>query len=216
MSPEQADGQPLDHRSDLFSLGSVLYFMATGHPPFRADRPMAVLKRTCHDPHRPAWQCNAEIPDALSEIIDRLLEKKPASRFAGAADLGRVLAGVLSEVQQGRIGRRARLRGGRRHWVTVFGVVSVVSFVFGIGAILSRPPSNGRESSTIESPPSREAANAAKEPSSPVTDLTAADLSPPHAAQRELNALFEALDVLETVSFPEDQFKPLDDHDRKE
>ena len=53
MSPEQARGEPANARSDLFSLGAVLYFMATGHPPFRAEQAMGVLHRICNDPHRP-------------------------------------------------------------------------------------------------------------------------------------------------------------------
>ena len=60
MSPEQATGAAIDHRSDLFSLGAVLYFMATGHPPFRADGALAVLHRICHEEHRPVWQTNKD------------------------------------------------------------------------------------------------------------------------------------------------------------
>jgi len=76
MSPEQASGGSVDHRSDLFSLGALLYFMRTGHPPFRADHAMAVLHRICHDRHRPVWEINPDVPDELCRIIDRLLEKK--------------------------------------------------------------------------------------------------------------------------------------------
>ena len=53
MSPEQASGGDIDARSDLFSLGAVLYFMSTGHPPFRAASALAVLHRICREPHRP-------------------------------------------------------------------------------------------------------------------------------------------------------------------
>lgn len=77
MSPEQANGEPTDHQTDQFSFGAVLSFIATGHPPFRAERAMGVLNRICHEPHRTVWHVNNAIPDELSEIIDRLLEKKP-------------------------------------------------------------------------------------------------------------------------------------------
>jgi hypothetical protein len=114
MSPEQAMGEPIDQRSDLFSLGAVLYFMATGHPPFRAASAMAVLHRICHDTHRPAWQRNRDIPDALCDVIDRLLEKKPAKRFSSADEVQQHLAMLLSRLQQHGLGRRRF-----RHWRTM-------------------------------------------------------------------------------------------------
>ncbi len=98
MSPEQAHGDATDARSDLFSLGAVLYFMATGHPPFRAERAMAVLNRICHEPHRPVGQTNANIPDELADVIDRLLDKKPSRRFATAGAVQQALADVLSRI----------------------------------------------------------------------------------------------------------------------
>lgn len=232
MSPEQADGQPLDHRSDLFSLGSVLYFMATGHPPFRADRPMAVLKRTCHDPHRPAWQCNAEIPDALSEIIDRLLEKKSGSRFASAADLEKALAGVLADVQQGKIGRRGKFRLRRRQWAIVLGIITIAASVLVVSPFLMRPAAidsgpgavtgenigeslvqqdvqpgaieNGHGAAT----PSRDrksAMLAEQEQQSAVKELNAVDPSPATTARVELDSLSGMLDALEATPFPETQ-----------
>jgi hypothetical protein len=110
MSPEQARGEPADARSDLFSLGAVLYFMATGHPPFRAEQAMAVLHRICHDRHRPVWEIDANIPDELSAVIDRLLEKKPSRRFAAANEVQKALACVLSRIQEPRRGRAQRRR----------------------------------------------------------------------------------------------------------
>jgi eukaryotic-like serine/threonine-protein kinase len=110
MSPEQADGRTIDHRSDLFSLGAVLYFMATGHPPFRAERPMAVLHRICHGRHRPVRESNPDVPDELSEIIDRLLEKKPSRRPGSAAEVQQSLAKLLADIQQGRLRSPVRRR----------------------------------------------------------------------------------------------------------
>jgi eukaryotic-like serine/threonine-protein kinase len=114
MSPEQADGRTVDHRSDLFSLGAVLYFMATGHPPFRAERPMAVLHRICHGRHRPVRESNPEIPEELSAIIDRLLEKKSSKRPDSAAEVQRWLEELLADIQQGRLHRRSRWRIGAK------------------------------------------------------------------------------------------------------
>src|SRR5579872_4890132 len=76
MSPEQAEGLPVDHRSDLFSLGSVLYAMCTGHPPFRASGTMAVLKRVIDASPRPIREINNEIPDWLCDIVSKLHAKK--------------------------------------------------------------------------------------------------------------------------------------------
>jgi serine/threonine protein kinase len=207
MSPEQADGQPLDHRSDLFSLGSVLYFMATGHPPFRAGRPMAVLKRTCHDRHRPAWHCNAEIPAALSKIIDRLLEKKPSSRFASAGDLEKALGGVLAGVQQGRFRHRQKLRLHRHHFAVVVGLVAVVAIGIGSSELLMTPTSPNTTPNTT-TPPVRIGASEGAEVSiqSAVSALNSLDPSPAPAAQSELNSLSGMLDELEATPFPETKF----------
>lgn len=116
MSPEQANGDQVDYRSDLFSLGAVLYFVATGHPPFRAERAMGVLHRICHSDHRPVWQVNAEIPDELSTTIDRLLAKKPSRRFASAETLQQALSQQLEKLQHRRSDWLADLiSSGKRH-----------------------------------------------------------------------------------------------------
>ena len=99
MSPEQAMGQPLDGRSDLFSLGSVLYTMCTGRPAFRAESALAVLKRVCEDAPRPIREVNPEIPQWLAEIVGKLLEKKPENRFQSAREVADLLSEHLAELQ---------------------------------------------------------------------------------------------------------------------
>jgi eukaryotic-like serine/threonine-protein kinase len=84
MSPEQSRGQSVDARSDLFSMGSVLYTMLIGHTPFRAPEPMAVLNRICHEKHRSACNLDPRIPIEVSQLIDRLLTKDPKHRLATA------------------------------------------------------------------------------------------------------------------------------------
>lgn len=100
MAPEQANGDTVDSRADLFSLGSVLYAMCVGHSPFRASTTMGVLKRVCHDPPRPVRELNPDIPEWLSDIILKLLEKNPAERFATAKSVAELLEQWLAHVQQ--------------------------------------------------------------------------------------------------------------------
>ncbi len=96
MSPEQALGQELDFRTDLFSLGGVLYALCTGQAPFGGSSPFLVLKSVTESQPRPIREINPEIPDWLSEIIGRLLAKKREDRFQSAEEvaesLGRHLA----------------------------------------------------------------------------------------------------------------------------
>jgi hypothetical protein len=96
MSPEQARGEAVDHRSDLFSLGSVLYTLATGFPPFRADSTMGVLNRITNNSPRPIRETIPDFPADLEKIIMQLLEKDPGKRFQLAADVSFKLTGFLS------------------------------------------------------------------------------------------------------------------------
>jgi serine/threonine-protein kinase len=100
MAPEQARGEATDHRADLFSLGSTLYAICTGHPPFRAESPLAVLRRVSDDEPRPVRQINPEIPEWLEAIIARLHSKDPVGRFPSAAELAELLSRCLAHVQE--------------------------------------------------------------------------------------------------------------------
>src|SRR5208282_583831 len=87
MAPEQARGETLDYRADLFSLGSVLYAMCTGVTPFEAGTPLAVLRRITEERPRPIHEINPDIPDWMEEIVEKLQAKKPANRFESAAEV---------------------------------------------------------------------------------------------------------------------------------
>ncbi len=96
MAPEQADGQPVDVRSDLFSLGCVLYRAATGEPPFRGRTWTAVLRAVAeHDPPPPRDR-RPDLPAALSFLIERLLAKDPSRRPATACEVADALRGIES------------------------------------------------------------------------------------------------------------------------
>src|SRR5262249_17911989 len=89
----------LDGRSDLFSLGSVLYVLCTGRPAFRAGNSLAVLKRVCEDPPRPIREINPDIPDWLAAIVGKLLAKDPGQRFQRAAEVADLLSQHLAHLQ---------------------------------------------------------------------------------------------------------------------
>lgn len=99
MSPEQAKGESLDVRSDLFSLGSVLYFMATGHSPFRAETTMGILNRITSDTPRSLTDHNPEIQQWFDQIVRKLLAKCPEDRYASAADVKMLLSDWLAHLQ---------------------------------------------------------------------------------------------------------------------
>lgn len=87
MAPEQAMGEDPDHRSDLFSLGSVLYEMCAGQPPFTGNSALAILKQIADKKHRPLQELNPDVPDWLARTIDQLLAKRPEDRIQSATHL---------------------------------------------------------------------------------------------------------------------------------
>jgi len=100
MSPEQAQGHAVDFRTDLFSLGCVLYAACTGRAAFRGDSAVSVLHQVVHQTPRPVQELNADIPDWLCEIIAKLMEKDPGRRFQSTEELQDLLTGHLTHLQQ--------------------------------------------------------------------------------------------------------------------
>jgi eukaryotic-like serine/threonine-protein kinase len=100
MSPEQANGDPMDSRSDLFSLGSVLYAMCTGRPPFRAETTFGVLRRIRETSPRAIREINPDLPEWLEQIVCGLLAKNPHDRPATALETATLLEQSLAHVQQ--------------------------------------------------------------------------------------------------------------------
>lgn len=97
MSPEQAKGEALDHRSDLFSLGSLLYETLTGHSPFEGTSMVHTLARICTDRQAPLHEVRPDVPPELSEVVDQLLEKDPAERPESAFEVALALERIAGE-----------------------------------------------------------------------------------------------------------------------
>ncbi|MFO0804395.1 MAG: protein kinase [Gemmataceae bacterium] len=141
MAPEQAHGESIDHRSDLFSLGSVLYEAATGRHPFEGKTPLAVLRRVADETQPSLQELDPTFPTWLSDVIDRLLEKNPADRFQTATEVAKIF-----EVELARHGialppgcgkTSAYSKRTRKHicWKTVSFRVLPLLLGIGIGAL---------------------------------------------------------------------------------
>jgi serine/threonine-protein kinase len=111
MAPEQARGEAVDHRADLFSLGCVLYALCTGRAPFAGSSTPAVLKRVCDDPPPPIRSVNPDIPHWLVKVVDKLMAKAPEARFQSASDVADVLSRRLAECSQAGLPRSAQPSG---------------------------------------------------------------------------------------------------------
>jgi hypothetical protein len=100
MAPEQARGETVDHRADLFSLGSVLYACCTGVSPFRGSTALALLRQVNEQAPAPLQTLNPAIPVWLETFIGHLMAKDPARRFQSAAEVAALLEGYLAHLRQ--------------------------------------------------------------------------------------------------------------------
>jgi serine/threonine-protein kinase len=191
MSPEQVRGESLDARSDLFSLGSVLYTMATGRPPFRAESTYGILRRITDTPPRPVRETNPDVPAWLTAIIDKLLAKKPADRFRSAEEVAVLLEQCLAHVQQPTATHLPKFRRTRpqQHWLTRWWLAlagGLVGMVLLASSLVLQWCMNARPFSADPIPPK-----------------SAVDLSPPQDDPAiEWDAVAEQLDQLDHDAVP--------------
>jgi tetratricopeptide (TPR) repeat protein len=134
MSPEQTRGEEIDARTDLWSLGVVLYEMLTARRPFRADSSSGVIHAIRHEEPDPPDEARQDLPEELAGLVLSLLSKDPEARYAGAEALSEELAAAPPV----RAGAGGRLRGVRPAWLSLGGVAAAVVLLVAVGMLVLR------------------------------------------------------------------------------
>ena len=147
MSPEQVTGKEIDPRSDLFSLGSVLYFMATGREPFRAEIPVAVLQKISSEEPKPVRSINNDISPTIAKLIEKLLSKNPDHRFQSAGEVELVLTQYLAHLEQPNLQAKPKIKlirkpkGARKFLTRLIGIAGLVAATVWITiSMMPQPP----------------------------------------------------------------------------
>jgi len=153
MSPEQAEGKAVDHRSDIFSLGVVLYEMATGEAPFKGDTKISVITSIMRDTPPPVSDLNVELPQHLGRVVNRSLAKDPERRYQSTTDLRNELEDLKEEIATSEL-RQSAMRmkaapaaagGGLKYLGIAAGVIAVLAVGYflatrGVEAPAAPPP----------------------------------------------------------------------------
>lgn len=136
MSPEQIRGKGIDGRSDLYSLGVVLYWLLAGHTPFHGDEVNELLRRILNDAAPPCRPLDPDTPDALLDVVRTLLAKDPAERYQSGAELIddlRRIDDTVAEREDAWAGRR--IVPIRVRWTAVMGALVAITVALGLGVV---------------------------------------------------------------------------------
>ena len=208
MSPEQARGDAVDCRSDLFSLGSVLYAMCTGHSPFRAETWMGVLRRICDNQPRPVREINPDIPQWLEILISQLHSKAASERLQSAGEVARLLEQCLAHVHQPlanplpesiipRPPQKKRWHTLQQRWLVIAGSVGLL-VMLSAAALLMNPlqrASPPAAESATEGARTPATADASTERS--MAEPTDAELDWHSSIEQDIFGLHQSLNLLE-------------------
>ena len=152
MSPEQASGAPLDFRSDQFSLGAILYEMATGKRAFSREKVVDTLSAILHEEPEAVTALRPDAPLALKWVLDRCLAKEPDERYASTRDLARDLATLRDHVTGSGVSRPAAVRPGKRRAIPLPAALIAAGIVGALAAFLllrtsleRKPPPSWRQ-----------------------------------------------------------------------
>ena len=137
MSPEQAEGRDVDHRSDIFSLGVLLYELATGKRPFKGDSSLSLLSSILKDTPPSISELKPALPRELGRIIRRCLVKDPDRRYQSARDLRNELEELKQELDSGALTEESTAKAtrgfpGRPAWTAAVAALAVVLVVVGL------------------------------------------------------------------------------------
>jgi TolB-like protein/Flp pilus assembly protein TadD len=158
MSPEQVRGQLLDHRSDIFSFGAVLYEMLTGRMAFQRGTAAETMARIMRDEPEPLERVAPNVPAPVRLIVERCLAKEPAERYDGTHDLARDLASSRLHLRESGIGvlAAAGVTKARSWWLAALGGVAVVAAVGILAVLITRqrgPQTPGARIASQKQPP---------------------------------------------------------------
>lgn len=165
ISPEQASGLAVDHRSDIYSLGATLYHLLAGRPPFDGDNAFSILHKQVHEEVRSLIQWNPGVPEAVCQLVYRMLAKHPDARFQTYGHLIRVLEDLLSGRDRPSLTMEAvdeeRLRADRerarqdRRRLMVMGAALALGLAVAFGFMIGRAPQEPAAPAAADAAPTR-------------------------------------------------------------